>query len=105
MPETSVGFIGLGLMGRPMARRLMAEGYPVAVANRSRPAVDALAAEGAVPCESPAEVAGRSEVVFTMLPDAPDVEAVVFGAGGLAASMRAGSVLIDSTSNHPGCAE
>ncbi|MFP6870921.1 MAG: NAD(P)-binding domain-containing protein [Nitrospinota bacterium] len=105
MPETSVGFIGLGLMGRPMARRLMAEGYPVAVANRSRPAVDALAAEGAVPCESPADVADRSEVVFTMLPDAPDVEAVVFGAGGLAASMRAGSVLIDSTSNHPGCAE
>jgi len=55
-------------------------------------------------CASPAEVAARAEVVFTMLPDAPDVEAVAFGPGGLAASLRPGSVLIDSTSNDPRCA-
>ncbi|MBT4092478.1 MAG: NAD(P)-binding domain-containing protein, partial [Nitrospinaceae bacterium] len=94
MSQVSVGFIGLGLMGRPMARRLMAAGHPVAVTNRSRPSVDALAAEGAFPCEFPAEVAARSEVIFTMLPDAPHVEDVVFGENGLAASMKPGSVLI-----------
>ncbi len=104
MPGRRVGFIGLGLMGRPMARRLLAAGYPLAVFNRSRPAVDALAAEGARPCSSPAGVAQNSEVVFTMLPDAPDVEKVVFGPEGLAAAMREGSVLIDTTSNDPRCA-
>ena len=105
MPEIRVGFIGLGLMGRPMTRRLMDAGYPAAVANRSRPAVEALAAEGAIACDSPAEVADRSGVVFTMLPDAPQVEEVVFGPDGLAASMHEGSVLIDSTSNSPRSAE
>ncbi|MEE9273722.1 MAG: NAD(P)-binding domain-containing protein, partial [bacterium] len=90
--------------GRPMARRLLAAGHPLAVTNRSRPAVDALAAEGAVPCANPAEVAARAEVVFTMLPDAPDVEKVVFGENGLEGALRPGSVLIDSTSNHPACA-
>ncbi|MEE9256386.1 MAG: NAD(P)-binding domain-containing protein [bacterium] len=105
MPEIPVGFIGLGLMGRPMSRRLLAAGHPLAVANRSRPAVDALAAEGAAACASPGEVAGRSEVIFTMLPDAPDVEKVVFGPDGLAGSMKPGSVLIDCTSNDPRSAE
>lgn len=105
MPPISLGIIGLGLMGRPMARRLLEAGYPVAVANRSRPPVEALAAEGAVPCGSPAEVAASADIVFTMLPDAPEVEEVVFGEGGLAAAMRPGSVLIDTTSNHPACAE
>jgi 2-hydroxy-3-oxopropionate reductase len=91
-------------MGRPMARRLLGAGHPLAVFNRSRPSVDALAAEGARPCASPAEVAESAEVVFTMLPDAPDVEKVVFGPEGLAAAMREGSVLIDTTSNDPRCA-
>ena len=104
MPAARVGFIGLGLMGRPMAHRLLAAGHPLAVYNRSRPSVDSLAAEGASPCASPAEVAESAEVVFTMLPDAPDVEKVVFGPGGLAAAMREGSVLIDMTSNDPRCA-
>jgi 2-hydroxy-3-oxopropionate reductase len=105
MSEIPVGFIGLGLMGRPMSRRLLAAGHPLAVANRSRPSVDELVAEGATACSSPAEVAGRSEVIFTMLPDAPDVEKVVFGPGGLADSMKPGSVLIDCTSNDPRSAE
>lgn len=104
MSAVRVGFIGLGLMGRPMARRLLAGGHPLAVTNRSRPAVEILAAEGAVPCESPADVAEQADVVFTMLPDAPEVEQVVFGERGLATSMRPGSVLIESTSNDPRCA-
>ena len=104
MAKTPLGFIGLGLMGRPMARRLLAEGYPLAAANRSGPAVDALAKEGATACANPAEAARRAEVIFTMLPDAPDVEAVVFGDNGLAFAMRPGSALIDCTSNSPACA-
>jgi 2-hydroxy-3-oxopropionate reductase len=83
----------------------MAAGYPAAVANRSRPAVEAMVAEGAIACDSPADVADRSDVVITMLPDAPQVEDVVFGPDGLAASMHEGSVLIDSTSNSPRSAE
>lgn len=105
MADISVGFIGLGLMGRPMSRRLLAAGHPLAVTNRSRPSVEALAAEGATACASPAEVAERAEVIFTMLPDAPQVEEVVFGPGGLAQAMKPGSVLIDCTSNDPRSAE
>lgn len=105
MPDISVGFIGLGLMGRPMSRRLLEAGHPLAVGNRSRPSVEALAAEGAAACASPAEVAERAEVVFTMLPDAPQVEEVVFGPKGLAGAMKPGSVLIDCTSNDPRSAE
>lgn len=105
MPETSIGFIGLGLMGRPMSRRLLGAGHSLSVANRSRPAVDALAAEGATPCANPEEVAARSEIVFTMLPDAPQVEEVVFGPHGLATAMKPGSVLVDCTSNDPRSAE
>lgn len=103
MPAVSIGFVGLGLMGRPMARRFLAAGHPLAVSNRSRPAVDALAREGARPCATPAEVARASEVVFTMLPDAPHLEDVVFGAEGLASAMQPGSVLVDCTSNDPDC--
>lgn len=105
MPETSIGFIGLGLMGRPMSRRLLGAGHSLSVANRSRPAVDALAAEGATPCANSEEVAARSEIVFTMLPDAPQVEEVVFGPHGLATAMKPGSVLVDCTSNDPRSAE
>ena len=100
----SVGFIGLGLMGKPMTRRLLGAGHKVAVANRSRPAVDELAGEGAIPCGNPAEVAKQAEVVFTCLPDAPHVEEVVLGPNGLAGAMRPGSVLVDCTSNQPASA-
>ena len=104
MAKTPLGFIGLGLMGRPMSRRLLAGGYPLAVANRSGPAVDALAKEGAKACAGPAEAARRAEVIFTMMLDAPDVEAAVFGENGLASAMRPGSALIDCASDSPACA-
>ena len=104
MSKTAVGFVGLGLMGKPMARRFLAAGHPVAVSSRSRPPVDEIGNEGARACGSPAEVAANSEVVFTMLPDAPHVEDVVFGEGGLLSAMTPGSVLVDCTSNDPACA-
>ncbi len=96
-----VGFIGLGLMGKPMARRLLAAGYRLTVHNRSRRPVEELASMGAVPAESPREVAERSEVVLMMLPDSAEVEQVVLGKGGLVEGLRAGSVVIDCSTVSP----
>ena len=96
-----IGFIGLGIMGRPMARNLLAAGHELVVHNRSRAAVDELAAEGATPATTPAEVAQQAEVVLAMLPDGPDVEAVVLGEDGVAAGMSEGSLLVDMSSIAP----
>ncbi|MBM3226656.1 MAG: 2-hydroxy-3-oxopropionate reductase [Candidatus Tectomicrobia bacterium] len=96
-----LGFIGLGLMGKPMAARLLDAGYPVAVHNRSQGAVHELVARGAVACTSSQEVAARSDVVLTMLPDTPDVELVLLGDRGVAEGIAAGSVIIDMTTNNP----
>lgn len=97
----AVGFIGLGLMGEPMARNLLKAGHSLVVQNRSRGAVDRLAAAGAVAAGSPAEVAGQSDVIFTMLPGPDEVEQVVLDPGGLAEAMRPGSLLIDCTTSKP----
>jgi len=96
-----VGFIGLGLMGRPMARRLLAAGYGLTVHNRSRGPVEELASMGAVPAGSPREVAERSEVVILMLPDSAEVEQVVLGKDGLIEGLRAGSVVVDCSTVSP----
>ena len=79
MTKPTIGFIGLGVMGKPMARNLLKAGYPLVVHNRSREPVEELAAEGAKPAFSPAEVASRNELIITMLPDSPDVELVALG--------------------------
>ncbi|MEJ2302389.1 MAG: NAD-binding protein [Anaerolineales bacterium] len=81
--KLTVGYIGLGLMGKPMARNILRAGYPLVVHNRSRAAVNELAAEGAKPASSPAQVAGQVDVVFTNLPDSPDVELVALGKDGI----------------------
>jgi 2-hydroxy-3-oxopropionate reductase len=83
--SVSVGVIGLGLMGKPMALNLLKAGFPVTVFNRSQPAIDELAAAGARAAKSPAEVGEASDIVITMLPDAPDVESVVLGENGVMA--------------------
>ncbi len=71
-----IGFIGLGIMGKPMARNLLKAGHSIIAHNRSRAAVDELIKEGAASAANSQEVAARSEVVITMLPDSPDVELV-----------------------------
>ncbi|HEX7281090.1 MAG TPA: NAD(P)-binding domain-containing protein, partial [Vicinamibacterales bacterium] len=81
-----IGFIGLGLMGRPMALNLRKKGFEVIVHNRSRPAVDALVTAGASAANSAAEVARAATIIITMLPDGPDVEAVLDGDNGVFAS-------------------
>src|SRR5438132_1389874 len=96
-----LGFIGLGLMGKPMAARLLEAGYTVAVHNRSREVVHELATRGAIACTSGREVAACSEVIITMLPDAPEVELVLLGPNGVLEGVVPGSVVIDMTTNNP----
>ena len=99
-----VGFIGLGLMGKPMARNLMRAGYPLTIHNRSRGPVDELAAEGATPATSPKEVAELVDVVITCLPDSPDVEQVTLGSNGIIEGGRPGLTVIDMSTIAPGVA-
>ncbi|HEX8969668.1 MAG TPA: NAD(P)-dependent oxidoreductase, partial [Chloroflexota bacterium] len=100
------GFVGLGKMGRPMTQRLLAAGHTVHVFNRSRPATDALASEGASAASSAREVAERAEIVMTALPTPESVE-MVFGE--MAGVARAGQIFIDHSTVSPGlnrwCAE
>jgi 2-hydroxy-3-oxopropionate reductase len=99
-----IGFIGLGLMGKPMALNLRKKGFEVIVHNRSRPAVDALVAAGARAVGSPAEVARSARVIMTMLPDGPDVEKVLEGDHGIFGAMQQGTVIVDSSSIAPAIA-
>jgi len=100
MAET-VGFVGLGVMGRPMAKHIAAKGHAVVVYNRSRPAIDELVAAGATAAGSPADVARRSTVIVTMVSDTPDVEAVLTGPQGILEGLQPGSVVIDMSSISP----
>src|SRR5262249_30510567 len=104
MANPTIGFIGLGIMGKPMARNLMKAGYPLVIHNRSRAAVDELGKEGAQPAASSKEVAARSDVLITMLPDSPDVELVYLGDNGVFAGARAGMLLLDMSSISPAVA-
>jgi 2-hydroxy-3-oxopropionate reductase len=96
-----LGFIGLGIMGRPMARNLLAAGFDVTVHSRSPGPVDELVAAGAARGSSPAEVAAASDVTITMLPDTPDVEQVLIGTDGVADGVAAGSLVIDMSTIDP----
>ena len=103
--ETTIGFIGLGIMGRPMARNLIQAGHRLIVLDRNPEPVAELAALGAEPAASPASVAEHAEVVITMLPDSPDVEAVVFDAQGVLMGLRPGTLYIDMSTVSPMLAE
>jgi len=96
-----LGFIGLGIMGRPMAQHLLDAGHTLTVWNRSRPGIDAMLAVGAEEGASAADVAGKSEVVFTMVGDSPDVEQVALGAGGIIEGAAPGLVHIDMSTISP----
>ena len=96
-----LGFIGLGIMGKPMATNLLRAGYPLTVHNRSTGAVDELVADGASRAASGKEVAQRSEIVITMLFDSADSERVILGENGVLEGARNGSVIIDMASIAP----
>jgi 2-hydroxy-3-oxopropionate reductase len=103
MPET-IGFIGLGLMGKPMAANLLKAGYPVVVHSRSQGPVDELVAQGARKGTSPADVARQATRVITMVPDSPDVERVLDGPDGVFQALQPGTIVIDMSSIAPGVA-
>lgn len=96
-----IGFIGLGIMGKPMAGHLISAGHTVRVYNRHAAPVKALSEKGAAACRSSAEVAEKADIIFIMVPDTPDVEMVLFGPKGVAESVRKGSIVVDMSSISP----
>jgi 2-hydroxy-3-oxopropionate reductase len=105
MPEgLKVGYIGLGLMGKSMARNILKAGFPLVVHNRSQASVDELVAEGATAAGSPAKVAAQVDLVFTNLPDSPDVEQVVLGPQGVIEGAHPGLIFIDNSTIKPASA-
>jgi len=100
MAET-VGFIGLGIMGKPMAKNLLKAGHGLVVHNRSQGAVQELAALGAKAAASPREVARQTKTIITMLPNSPDVELVALGANGLIEAAQPDSLLVDMSTISP----
>jgi 2-hydroxy-3-oxopropionate reductase len=101
MANPIIGFIGLGIMGKPMARNLLKAGYTLVVHNRSRGAVEELSKEGAQTAATAKEVAERTEILITMLPDSPDVELVYSAETGVFAGANRGMLLIDMSSISP----
>ncbi len=99
-----VGYIGLGLMGKAIARNILKAGFPLIVHNRSQAAVDELAAEGAKSASSPKEVAEQVDIIFTNLPDSPDVEKVALGENGIIHGAHAGLIFIDNSTIKPASA-
>ncbi len=100
----NIGYIGLGIMGKSIARNIMKAGFPIIVHNRSRAAVRELVSEGACEAFSPAETAAHADVVFTNLPDSPDVEEVVWGRGGIIETAHNGQIYVDNSTIKPAVA-
>jgi 2-hydroxy-3-oxopropionate reductase len=96
-----VGFIGLGIMGRPMARNLLQAGFTVVAHSRTRARVDELVAVGALAGESPRDVSARSQVVITMVPDTPDVRGIMLGSQGVIEGAHDGLIAIDMSTISP----
>ena len=97
----TIGLIGLGIMGRPMARNVIKAGYPLVVHNRSRAAVDELVGAGAKGAASPRDVARQCDVLITMLPNSPDVEQVALGKDGIIEGARSGLLFVDMSTISP----
>jgi 2-hydroxy-3-oxopropionate reductase len=96
-----IGFIGLGIMGKPMALNLMKAGHRLVVTSRSRKPVDEVVAAGATAAGSPAEVARTASIIITMVPDTPDVELVLTGPNGILSELKPGTVVIDMSTISP----
>lgn len=101
MSKPKIGFIGLGIMGKPMAGHLIDAGYELVVHNRNRDAVDELVDKGAAEAHSGKEVAEQSDIVITMLPDSPDVESVALGEGGIIEGAHEGLIFVDMSTIAP----
>lgn len=100
-----IGFIGLGIMGRPMAEHLLKAGYRLTVFNRTASKTKSLVAQGAEAANSPAELAVSCDVIITMVPDTADVEEVLFGNAGVKEGLSAGKIVIDMSTISPEATE
>lgn len=96
-----IGFIGLGIMGKPMCRNLLKAGYSLTVSSRTRKDVDLIVAAGAAAGDSPRDVAAKSDVIITMLPNSPQVKEVVLGPGGVIEGAAKGAIVVDMSSIAP----
>jgi 2-hydroxy-3-oxopropionate reductase len=96
----NIGFVGLGIMGAPMCGHLINAGHNLFVTTRSK-VPDAIAQTNAVQCKTPQEVAQKADIIFTMVPDTPDVEKVLFGDSGVAKGLSKGKVVVDMSSISP----
>ena len=103
-PTMKIGYIGLGLMGKSIARNILRAGFPLIVHNRSQSAVNELVSEGAIRGSSPSTVAAQVDVVFTNLPDSPDVEQVALGEAGIIEGAHEGLIYIDNSTIKPATA-
>ncbi len=101
MSRQRVGWIGTGVMGEPMCGHLLSAGYPVSVTSRTRSKADTLIEQGASWCETPAQVAAQSDIVFTMVGKPDEVRAVYFGEDGVFAGLQAGAVVVDMGTTPP----
>jgi hypothetical protein len=99
-----IGYIGLGIMGKSIARNILKAGFPMVVHNRSQSSLAELVGEGAEQASSPAEVAARVDVVFTSLPDSPDVELVALGENGIIFGAHPGLIYVDNSTIKPATA-
>ena len=97
----NLGFIGLGIMGKPIAGHLLAAGNTISVYDVVAAPVKELAGKGAVACGNSQEVAQKSDIIFIMVPDTPDVEAVLFGKDGVAEGVKPGTIVVDMSSISP----
>src|SRR3954447_10449110 len=99
--NATVGFVGLGTMGREMALNLLKAGFPVCAYDVRKEAIDDLVAQGATGAQSPADAARDADIIISMLPDTPQVEEIVYGEGGLLASPPRGRLLVDMSTISP----
>jgi 2-hydroxy-3-oxopropionate reductase len=97
----NLGFVGLGIMGRPMMKNLLKAGHTVVAYTRTSSVLDACVADGAARGASNKDVGARSDMIITMLPDGPQVEEVVLGSGGILEGAKAGSMIVDMSSINP----
>ena len=100
MSQLKLGFVGLGIMGTPMAGHLIAAGHTVFISTRSK-VPDELAKSAAIICASPTEVAKQADIIITMVPDTPDVDKVLFGEHGIASGLTKGKIVVDMSSISP----
>ena len=96
-----IGFIGLGIMGKPMCRNLLKAGYDLVVCDVFKTAVDEIVAAGAKSAATPKEIAEQVDIVITMLPNSPHVKQVVLGANGVIEGAKLGTIVIDMSSIAP----